>query len=142
MVTYSAVTRVSRSASTSASRPGWVSNANPGHPHPEFTAATPVTPLGITRLVVASLAHTPSPPSRACLAAAVARSGEFVAQILEQCPVVGRVGQALPDEVMVGGGSQCVNVYEDGGAVVVGRVAARPTREMHRPQRSAERVRI
>jgi len=30
--------------------PGWVSNANPGHPHPKFTAATPVTPLGITHL--------------------------------------------------------------------------------------------
>ena len=81
------------------------------------------------------------------VAGLLGRGGEFVTQIREQSPVVGRVRQPLADQVVVGGGSQDVDVDEDGRSVVVRRAAAAdkgdaPTIKVRRAGQDVARHRV
>src|ERR1035437_266018 len=58
--TYSAVARVSRSASTTSLRvQRWVENADSGHPSCSAEHETPAVPLGISHLVLGALPGRP-----------------------------------------------------------------------------------
>ena len=72
------------------------------------------------------------PHPESAIVGLLGRSGQLVAQIGEQPPVIRRVHQPLTDQVMDGAGSQCGDVNEDGGTVVVRR-GATADKGMHRP---------
>jgi hypothetical protein len=73
--------------------------------------------------VEAGSGRVAGPHPESAVAGLLGRSGQLVAQIGEQPPVIRRVHQPLTDQVMVGAASQCGDFHEDGGTVVVRRGA-------------------